>query len=203
LCLKLENKEKVYHVGDISKLTNMIDALGIIQKKGCFSSDKNAPNRYKVNPCFDDDYFRKRFIGLMLLTLKGKTSYHFSERINKRYKVSYKKTICEIWKDVPDEYMDGFKTLTPTHEQEVSTLYKFKVKIKSEEPHKDKAIKKEINITAQNVKKLINMRDYMKEYDFGYDMSISSESVSEKIIVTHEKYEELDALFSGKNIAES
>jgi hypothetical protein len=112
-------KNQMFDVGDISKTTNLLDALGLIAKK--YVGEKYS-NRYIAHPVFKDVLFRTKMIGLLIKTFTGNTTQKIAQRINNRYAEfkTYKKTILSIWKGICDSYIK----LNPTHEQEDSALNK-------------------------------------------------------------------------------
>lgn len=111
---KFFGEDRVFDVGDISKLTNLLDALGLIAKKYCAINGEKLANRYMLNPVFRDGLFRKQMLGILACSFRGKYTFKFAKRLNKRYSTfgNYKTTIMTIWRNVPDSFIG----LTPTHE---------------------------------------------------------------------------------------
>lgn len=118
LSKKYFGKEQVFDVGDISKITNLLDALGLIAKKYCATNGDKYANRYMAHPLLRDNLFRKKVLGLLHRCFSGDHEFKLALRINRRWakKGSYFKTIMSIWHGV----FDHFLSLIPTHEQEES-----------------------------------------------------------------------------------
>jgi hypothetical protein len=107
-------EDRVFDVGDISKITNLLDALGLIAKRYCAINGEKIANGYILNPVFRDPLFRKQMLGILACTFRGQSKFKFAKRLNKRYSAfgSYTKTIRTIWRYVSVSFMG----LTPTHE---------------------------------------------------------------------------------------
>lgn len=135
---KYYKEEQVFDVGDISKITNLLDALGLLAKKYCCIGDDRYANRYMANPVLRDNKLRLKVLGLIKLSFEGKTVVKIRQRINNRWTKTggYFKTIMSLWRGVPDSFLG----LNPTHEQEDSLLNKFKNKKVEVSPKKGLSI---------------------------------------------------------------
>ena len=123
---KFYSEGQIFDVGDISRYTNLLDALGLIAKRYDTDGRVVYVNKYVGHPLFKNDIFRRKIIGFIEKCFKGElndfnessTVIRIRSRLNHRWEKSYKNTILKLWKGVPDAYMDEKYRLNPTHEQE-------------------------------------------------------------------------------------